>query len=353
MATLNFGVNAGNSTQFVSMFGMATNVLYTMSTDNQKMEVAWAERDDADIVTQIADYKKHFIRIGDELSTFVTPYDAALYLADNLKSVQGLVKVTGTVEKEPYINKAGEKKFVDTYNVTNVTELKADENGNYPESPGLRVSMELFYTKDSVDTSDYKTDKIVTVDGYIKQYVKNSKSVVKAIGEANKEYFMPQKVVLSMADFKDKEGIFKVAADELKVASDKKLYHLKWECKLVSGPEEVEFDESQLTPKQRALVEVGAKAVLDFAPKGRINGEKIRELRLILPDFTGEFVDGVVESETTLKEFEEEKVKFLTAENFETVVETAKSSKEDVKAEDDELPFDLDDSDNIEDIFND
>jgi len=31
MATLNFGVNAGNSTQFVSMFGMATNVLYTMS----------------------------------------------------------------------------------------------------------------------------------------------------------------------------------------------------------------------------------------------------------------------------------------------------------------------------------
>ena len=84
--------------------------------------------------------------------------------------------------------------------------------------------------------------------------------------------------------------------------SNKNMQHLQWEC----GAETVEFDESQLTKAQREQIELGIRKLEDFRPAGSIFGDRITEYRLFDPKLTGDFADGLVDTEMSTKEFEED-----------------------------------------------
>lgn len=359
MASLSFAIKAGGSIGNVELFGMKRDTILTFSRDMERMEIPWDEREELDTIARVDNRRKHLVKLTEdaEAKEFISDYEAALYIADQLKELDKIpfderpeIKVTGTVEKEPYIDKKGNKGFSDRYIIRNVVVPKDKEK------TGLKINMELFYNKASVDKSDFKSTKRIVIDGYVNQYIKNKPSVVKAMGEANDNYFMPQRVVLSAEKLDPKnekhQGLLKIRTNELNVASDKKLYHMFWECALISGAEEVEFDESQLTEKQKEMIELGIKTIDDYKPLGNIYGPKVKEIRLINPLFNGEFENGVVEAETTMKELEKETVKFLEPESFEEIAKAATSKKSEVKA--DEVPFDLDDDeDDGFDLFGD
>lgn len=352
MASVNFGIKAGNSIGYVELFGMKSETIYTMNTDNERIEIPWDERTDTEKINSVANYRKHYITFGDGLKEFITPYDVICYLEETLKSVSGQVRVTGTMEKEPYVSKDGERRFIDRFVIQNVKEV--DET----EKTKLSIDMDLFYNKDMVDKNDFKSEKKIIVDGYVCQYLRGTKSISKIIEDVGQDVFMPQRAVLSVGKFDlNNETHKKVIAsrvDELTTQSNKKLYHCRWRCSLVSGAEEVEFDESQLTPKQKRQLELGESTLDDFKPNGRINGPRIYELRLVKPLLKNDFADGVVEADVTLKEFEESMVKFKESEDLETIVENAANNntdESDKKSSEEEFPFETGDEDLFEDLF--
>lgn len=349
MLSLNFGVKANGSVGYVELFGMKTPTIFTMDADNTRMEVPWDERKDPEIVKSVANYRKRLVRIGESIEEFISDYEAAQYIAENIKELAktepgmkpAQVKVTGTIEKEPYVTNTGSTGFRDRYIIDNVTEV-------YDQKPCLDLEMTLFYNKDSFDPKEFKAEKTLTVDAYILQYLRNSKSVNKAIGgEAGKRFFMPQQVVLdaSKVDMSDpqQKGIIEMCSGELKTPSNKKMYCCHWTCSLVNGAEEVPFDESQLTAKQKTQIELGLKTIDDFKPKGNIFGPREKKIKLRMPELKAEFEDGVIEADFSLSEFEEMLVKFATPESLDAAVEKA---TKDVTKE--EIPFNLSDDDENE-----
>lgn len=357
MASLNFGVKANGSTAFVELFGMKTETIRTMNADNESVEIDWEKRNDQDVIASVAGYKKHYVTFGDGAKEFISDYDTVCYIADKLEAydrdakeaaANGVklppmqIQVTGAIEKEPYVSSKGTKGFKDKFIVGNVKEV-------VDAKPELTLGMTLYYNKDSFDFNEFKKEKRLTVDAYILQYLRNSKSVVAAVGEMNKRVFMPQQVVFdaTQVDFEDakQKGFVEIMLEELKVPSNKKLYACHWICSYVNGAEEAPFDESQLTAKQKRMIELGANTIDDFKPKGSIWGPRVKEIRLRKPDYRKdtEFENGVIEvDEYNLNEFEETLVKFIEPESLDAAVEKAQ------KADLDEVPFELDKE---EDLF--
>lgn len=343
MASVNFGIKAGNSVAYVELFGMRTDTIYTMGTDNKKLEVPWDERLDPDMVKSVADYKKITLNIAGERKDFISPYDAILYMEEYLKAFSGTVKVRGTMEKEPYISNAGEKRFQDRFIIESIWPAAEDK-----DKPSLVIDMDFYYNKKMVDKSDFKSDKRITVDGYVHQYLKKTKSISKATDDAGQEVYLPQRAVLMATDsiLKDetRKAGFMDKVEELTATGEKKLYHCRWGCVLISGGETIEFDESQLTKKQKRQIELGESTLDDFRPKGNIIGPRIYELRLVKPLLTGDFDNGTIEAEDTLKEFQEAIMQFKEPEDFEEIAEAATSDKEE------DPPFDIDDALSLDDL---
>lgn len=312
MASLNFGIKAGQSIGNVELFGMQSETIYTVSTDNERFEVPWDERNDPDTISKVAGYRKHFINLGDDVHEFISDYDAIMYIAEHIKDISDVIKVTGTVEKEPYINKNGDKLFLDKYYIQNIY------IPNESDFEGLNINMELFYTKDSIDNSSFKEDKTISVEGFVSQYFRSSKNNNRYLAATGKNLFVPQRTVLAASTVDEK--LVKFIVDELKISNGKKVYSMRWNCKLISGPEEVEFDESQLTDKQRAMIELGLKTLEDFMPRGSIYGQRVNEIRIVSPDYIGDYSDGRIEAEVTIKELEEEMAVISEEETLEDIV---------------------------------
>lgn len=355
MVSLNFGVRANGSVAYVELFGMKTDVIKTRDEDNSPLDISWEDRNDQDTIASVARYRKHFVSIGDETKEFITDYDTACYIAEKMKTYDeevreskknGLpvtpmqIRVTGTMEKEPYIStNSGVKGYKDKFVVGNLREV-------CDERPELKMEMTLYYNKDSFDFKEFKSEKRMKIQAHILQYLRNTKSITAAIGEAGKRMFMPQEVVLDATKIdmsnEGQKKILESKLEELKVPSDKKLYACHWECSYVNGAEEAAFDESQLTTKQKRQIELGMKTLDDFKPSGRILGPRVKEIRLEYPELKGEFDDGVIEvEEYTLKEFEDAKVKFLEATSLDEAVEESKKQDDEDITEIDEFDFDF------------
>ena len=102
---------------------------------------------------------------------------------------------------------------------------------------------------------------------------------------------------------------------------------------MINGAEEVEFDESQLTKAQREQLELGIRTLDDFKPKGAILGGRVNEYRLFDPKLTGDFADGLVDTEMKESEFEEMVYAPAVDEKLDDVVEKAEAKTEESKVE--------------------
>ena len=311
MAVINFGIKESeHNAGYVELFGMQYNPIKTIDKDFNKIEIALENRFDEDCIKTVASYRKHYIDLGEDFGgsrEFISDYDAAEFLAEWLPKYKGKIMVTGIWEKDVY-----KGQFKDKF-VINIVYAVAEDS-----RPKLELSMDFFYDADSVDMSSYKDDEKIYVNGYVAQYVDKDTGV---------KYF-PQTAILSSAKYdKQNEDHMKKWAYKksyIEIPSKKKIYHMPWECRLINGTEEVEFDESMLTAKQREQIELGVRDLEWFKPKGAIYGDKVREIRLFDPMLYPEFGDGIIEVEMTRTEFEDEIYHPVEEEKLEDVILAAK-----------------------------
>lgn len=353
MLSMTFGVKESDSNMaFVEAFDSKQDVIKTMNTDNEKMDVDWADRFDEEIVSQVASYRKYIVDLGEDhggRQEFITVYDMIKHLQEHLPNYEGRVVVTGQFTRDWYAKK---KMYFSKFRIQNVFAAPEERKSR------LMITADLFYNKNSFDDSDFNENKKITLDCYIEQYINKD--------EGRK--YVPIQVVFSGAKYDmENERHKKLLNYKMKyikpteITVDGKtvklkptqMVHIPWEMVLLRGAEEADFDESMLTDAQKEQIELGIKTLDDFKPKGNIYGDRIDEFRLFDPKLDGDFADGLLEADDKGDEFEE---KIYQPPQDETLDEAKNNSKKGKKSdEEDEPPFDedekKDDSVDEDDLF--
>ena len=335
MVSMNLGVQESkNNMGFVECFGSVpkNGKILTYDTDGSKIEVEWGNRFDSDVVKSVGFSRKFIVDLGEDFGgrkEFISKYDAILFLKDNLPNYKGKICVTGQMQKQWY-----KDKYYDKFQFQNVYAVDEEHKSR------LSITADIYYDKDKVDSSDWKSEKKIYVDGYIQQYISKEEGVK----------FVPQRFVFNATKYDENNEKHKKLLDyKLKYVKcdKKKLQHLLWECVVLNGTEEVEFDEKCLTPAQKEQIELGVRTLDDFRPTGSIYGERIVEYRLFEPsliEYSNEdFRDGFIDAELSNSEFEENLyVPAKTEKLSEIIKDTENDSKEEseVEIEDEEIEED-------------
>lgn len=316
--SVTFGVKADdNNMAFVEAFGSEQSVIKTMSVDNEKIEIDWADRFDESVVQTVAGYKKYVVNLGEYFGgrqEFVSQYDQLQYLKEHLPGFKGKVTVTGQYTKEWYEGKNGGQ-YYDHFKLQNVYAADEAEKGR------LSLVMDIYYDKDSVDVADWKEKKKIYVNGYIPQYINKN--------EGTK--FVPQQFVFSGEKYDPEnekhQRILKYKLSYVQTKS-KTMVHIPWDIVLLRGAESADFDASMLTDKQKEQLELGLKTLDDFKPRGNIVGGKINEFRLYDPQLVGDFADGLVDTELSDEEFEKDIFVPIQDEKLDDVLKNAKKTSD-------------------------
>lgn len=290
MLTLNMAIKASDTNmEYVSMMGSVMKTVKTKDLNGADIEFPWEDRFDEEIIKNIPFYKLYCVDLGEEnggRKQFVTQYDAIAYLRDNAKDCS--MCVTGQMEKRWYKDKYYTKFKAQNFYVVDEDTTKR-----------LSVTADIFFNKECVDKTEWKTQKIIAVDGYISQYI--DKDV--------KNKYVPQRFIFDASKLDETNERHKAISDYLLSYIDiqkKTVHHILFTCLYKRGAAEIEFDASQLTKAQKQQIELGRKTLDDFKPKNGIRGEKVVEFKLVDPILTGDFVDGLIDTEMKMDEFEEE-----------------------------------------------
>ena len=332
MASMNFGIKeSDNNMSFVEIFDSVQSEIKTKSADGEDIVIKWADRFDEDSIKSVANYKKFTIDLGEDFGgrqDFISTYDAILFLNEWFPKYKGKVMITGQFVKEFY---KGE--YYNKFKVNNVYAVSDDVKNK------LSLSIDIYYNKDSIDKSDFKTDKKIYLNGYINQYIDK---------ETGSKY-MPQQLIFNASkyDIENNEKHKKLFDYKMQYLDikNKTMQHIVWETRLVRGAEGVEWNIDLLTPKQKEQVELGIKTVDDFKPKGKILGDKINEIRLFDPQLTGDFTDGLVDTELSVKEFEDLIYTPIVDENIEEVINKTEAKSTEKKIENVEEKSDVEEED--------
>lgn len=329
---------------FVEMYGQEgkKSGIKTLNTEGKPIEVAWSDRFDEDVMSTVANYRKHTINIENEPKEFISGYDAVEYIVENMDKLNGRkVTITGTVAIDEYNGELKPK-----FQIDNLYTEEADAKNK------LRITAEVFWTYDDLDLTDWKSERIVRLDGYTHEYVRgvgrkyvpcNFVLNCSKIDVTNEMHVKRQKFLL------DQLG---VSIDDNFMVKNKlkknKVYKNGFEISYVNGNEEIEFSYDQLTKSQKAAVDCGLKDLSFFKPHGRIVGNRTKTMLIVNLALTGEFSDGLVEMDCTVKEWAED---VYTPELPEKAEDVLKSGMNPPEEEEEKAPFDSDDD--FADLFDD
>lgn len=327
-----------NNRAFMESVGFEQDEIKSKDTDNKDIEISWEDREDEDIIKSVASYRKHVISLDGERKEFIADKDFCDYIVEHIDDIKGKrCTVTGQIRKNFYNGKVS-----DRFQIQNIYEIDED---NDKKKNGLSVTAEFYWTKDSIDTSDFKEEKKIRINGYTSEYISKK--------EGNK--FVPLTIILncSKVDFENESHVaklgFRLEQLGLELEDDKIKNNIKAKNVMKNmitlsynnGAEEVEFDESQLTATQKSKIKLGLATVDDFKPKGAIFGNRIVEYRITDFPCTGNYSDGLVKDDMTASELEDEVYELPKEEKLEDAMEDEEEEK---KSSDD-------DDDDDEDLF--
>lgn len=288
-----------NNRAFMECTGFINDTIKTFDTDNNKIEIDWDDRDDANIIAKVANYRKNVITLNGDRHEFISSYDFIKFVRENIDEIKGKeFTVTGQVQKNEYNGKVS-----DRFQIQNMFEVTEERKHQ------LRVFGEFFFDANGIDTADWKSEKKIIFNGYTKEYMdKNHPSVYvnKSITfDASKINFENENHVNLLA-FKLKQMGITLDGESIKVNLKKNAYYSQnVVLSYINGAEKKEFDASMLTATQKEMVELGLKKPEDFAPAGSIYGERVQIYKLVDYDLRGAYEDGIVKLDDKASEFEE------------------------------------------------
>lgn len=328
-------VDNKNNRIMTELFGMVQKEIKTMDTDNNKISIEWEDRDDKAIMDKVANYKKNvFSFVDDERKEFISTYDAVEYLKDHADDLKGKnIGVTVGVSLNVYKGKISNR-----YEIRNIYKIDDDKKQQ------LKIAGDFFFNKDSLDTSEWKENKKLIINGYVQGYVQEKKATM----------YVPQTIVFdcSKANFENEKHVNQIKFRLSMINCDLKdgkittklksntMYKVGVVLHYCNSAQEVDFDESMLSDKQKMAIDLGLKTIEDYMKGTRVFGERVVEFKLM--DFQIEkqdYADGCVDLEIKTSEFEED-VFIPNEEESEDVLDGSMNA-----------PVDKNDDDDDDDLF--
>lgn len=338
---LSFGVQESKlNTAFVEIYGgfrpNGDNKVITWSkqqgeTKGGKLEIAWADRLNPEVVDMVANFKKiivdletdedvkkqryelgykirdiknkdiitdsdkeNLVKLEEEYKAlavnrfeFISEYDAVVVLANKLEELKNYkFRVRGNIDFSEYKGKYY-KKFIANY-----VEIVPEDYENK-----LTAKINIFFDKDSLDETDFKEDKKAYIHGWVQNYNRATKA----------DGFLPQQFIINATklDLENETHIqyYNLLADTFKVK--KGHYCIPFDINVYRGAESVGISYDDLTDEQKKYVQIGLKKVEDFAPKGGMFGANIEEFRLVSAILEDDYADGKLDTELSDEEFED------------------------------------------------
>ena len=287
--SVNFSVAASkNNRAFVECFGSKQSKIKTLDTNFKPIEIDYEDRDDEDIIKNVANTRKHVVQLSDDdRHVFISDYDFVKFLYENIDDLKGKIcQITGDVKKDFY-----EGKIRDRVQIRNIYVKDDDTKKN------LKITAEFFWTKDGIDLADWKEEKKVTVNGYTQEY----------IDKDNGRMYVPQTIVFDCSQIKfDNEAHveqtqFRLEQLGMSLDGEEVTINIKktgvYENVLVisyqNGSEAVEFTEDQLTETQKKALKLGIKTLEDMKPVGQAYGDRVTIWKYVAPTLNGKHSDGM------------------------------------------------------------
>jgi hypothetical protein len=327
LTSLNFGIKESDTNMaFMEVSDSPRSIIKSKDTDNNDIEIDWDDRKDPDIVATVANYRKYIVNLGEEFDgrqEFLTQFDMIEFLAEKLPEYKGKILAVGDYQKT-----YSKGKWYEKFRLQNLYAVEEDRKSR------LGLTFDFYYNKDSIDKTDFKDEKKIYLDGYIKQYINKD--------EGSK--YIPMQLVFNASKYDMENEKHKQLFDYKMLYMDiknKNMCHLAWEVVLLRGAEAVDFTYDMLTPAQKMQVDLGVRELDDFKPKNGVLGDKVNEYRVfepVLKDFGkgDDFSDGLVELDMKMSEFEDEI--YVPNAVEEKLDETEDEPKKSAKKVDDDVP---------------
>ena len=279
-----------------------------------------------DDIQKIKEYTEQLEEFSSNVANFIHMKDFINFINASQEVIKGhKIKVTGEV-KSNFYNNTNHLQFIPK----NVEFVLGDD-----VKEELTVYMDIFFDKDAID--DDKKEKKMFVNGYVGETVRKA------------DKLFPTQVIFdySKADLENEKQ--KALVDFVKgffeVKNKKVLHRLPVICQVINGAEVVEFDESQLTDKQKTAIALGLATLDQYKPKGSIFGERVSFIKVIQPDLKLS-PEGVIESIDL-----DELVNYLPSDDSDKKVEDMKKEDKKETKEEEKKDNEIDQNDMMRALF--
>lgn len=353
-----------------------------LGQDGFNMEIPWSDRMDESILSKVSDMRKIIVDIGqddkafeklenisreiffletkqlekveegddDKLEKLYEDYAEAKKEAGRLEFLHAIDVINffaenkGKFDEEMFQVKGNvdishsKGKFYVNYKPTHFTFLGHKED----VKPKLSALLDLYFTDNLVDDSQYEKKRLIRYKTYIANYDGGWKA----------DKMFPLETVFNGAKY-DPENPNHVAHENIiktfmQNAEKDKVNHLLFECTLISGAEEKEFTEADLTDQQKMMVSAGLNKVEDF--KKKTYGDRYEEVRLRIPvlknmEDKGDFskgatlANGYKKSDLNYVPPADKNAPAQTSQPADTAKEEPKQENKTVTFNEDDLPF--------------
>jgi len=287
-----------NNRGYVEVFGMERDKIKTYDVNDEQIEIDWEDRNSEGVLKSVRS-KNVMNFIKDERKEFIADFDVANYIKDNIHELDGKkVVVTGQASRDFYKDKPRDRFTVQSVFI-------ADDDAK----TGLNIYGEFFFTKDSIDTADWKSEHKIYINGYTEEYISTNKKKMYVertlVFDCSKIDWENEKHVAIVNYRLAQIGLAYENGNIVNNLKSKKVYKTSANISYIRGQEEIPFDESELTENQRTAIELGFKTLDDFKPKGNIYGNVKVEYKLVDFDIRDEFADGCVALKDSIETFED------------------------------------------------
>jgi hypothetical protein len=288
-------VPAKNNRAYCEAYGAVTDKIKSFDSDGNEISIPWNERTDEKWTKSVAFFRQYSIKLGEDKHSFISSYDFVKFLISNASLIKDKkFIVIGSLNPNEYNGKITQR-----FQLQNMIEIADDDN----ETPQLETTLDYTWTADSIDDGDWTEKKIININGYINQSInkdnKNKYILHPVVFDASKIDFGNEKHMAALNMKLKQIGLeFANGSIKNKIKKDA-VCKLPFKCRLINGAEEKEFDESQLTENQQAMIACGLMSLDDFKPKGAIYGERKTTYKLFSYDLRDDYSDGYV----TVKDF--------------------------------------------------
>ena len=309
---LNFGVSIPekNQTTFVTLLGSVQPVIRAQSavSKGEQVEIKWDDRTKKESLDSVAQFAKYTFSYPSEngrvYEEFLSAYDMILftekYFDKYVLEKKLPIRVYGKFTRNPYDNGT----TVRTYNQFNIQSIYVyDEDAQI--DCGTIVRAEIIYNKDSF-TMDKEKNRYL-ISAYTSEYIN------KALGQK----YVPicpvydaRKIVNLINKDKERSEQLQRIHDSMmgylhnNLPDDGTFVTMMYEFLYIRCAEEVEINESMLTPAQLEEIALGERTIEDY--KTRAVGETVEELRFYKKVVNGKYSNGLVMTALTPHDIENE-----------------------------------------------